>query len=243
MNKYFDVCLEFDHSKLIETIERSIREKSKGYMCVVDINILATAQKDQEFRKIVNSAVVNTCDGSSVAILAGWVHKSKFLPFNGPELFSMYIEKPYKHLLLGNTTEVKDKIIASLSGKNISIDDVMTMELPFCKIDQFDFPGIAKEIGKLDPDIIWVSLGAPKQEAFMSRLVPYLNSGFLIGIGAAFSFYTGDLSIPKIKIGNLKLIWLSRIFADPSKSIKRIYKALLVLPGMIIRERRLVKHH
>jgi N-acetylglucosaminyldiphosphoundecaprenol N-acetyl-beta-D-mannosaminyltransferase len=243
MKKYFDVYLEFDHEKLFDTINRSVEDGHKGYMCVVDANIITTAQRDPEFKKIINSALVNTCDGSSIAILSGWIHKSKLRPFNGPEIFSSYIEKSYRHLLLGSTPEVKEKVIGVLLEKNLKTDNILTMELPFCRADQFDYKGIAEEIKNLNPAFIWVSLGAPKQEIFMSRLLPHLDKGFMIGIGAAFNFYIGDFAIPKARLGRLKFIWFSRIFTEPSKSISRISKALAVMPKMIYQELRRQGNH
>lgn len=42
-------------------------------------------------------------------------------------------------------------------------------ELPFRKVEDFDYPTIAEMINQDAPDIIWISLGCPKQEQFMSR--------------------------------------------------------------------------
>lgn len=38
------------------------------------------------------------------------------------------------------------------------------LELPFRKVEEFDYEGIAKTIEADGADIIWVALGAPKQE-------------------------------------------------------------------------------
>ena len=46
-------------------------------------------------------------------------------------------------------------------------------------------------------DIIWVALGAPKQEIFMNRLKPHLKKGVAIAIGAAFNFYSGMADAPQ----------------------------------------------
>ncbi len=47
-----------------------------------------------------------------------------------------------------------------------------------------------------EPDIIWVSLGAPKQEKFMNLLLPYLNKGVMFGFGAIFNVYA---EMPNLK--------------------------------------------
>lgn len=58
-------------------------------------------------------------------------------------------------------------------------------------MDDFDYRDIAKRVNKDGADIVWVALGAPKQEIFMSKLKPYLQKGVMIAVGAAFKFYSG----------------------------------------------------
>jgi len=72
---------------------------------VVDGNVLTMAQKNLQYREVLKSSIVNTCDGSSIAMLAGFILRQKFRALNGPDLFADYIEKGYKQLLLGSTEE------------------------------------------------------------------------------------------------------------------------------------------
>lgn len=238
MKSYFNVNLEFNHQRLHNQIEQAITSKSKGFICVVDANVLTISRDDLQYREILNSSIVNTCDGSSIAMLAGLIHKQKLRALNGPDIFANYIEKYYKQLLLGSTVEISNKIKNTLESKNISSSHLNVMPLPFLPVDNFDYLSIAKEINELNPDIIWVSLGAPKQERFMSKLLPYLDRGVMFGIGAAFSFYVGDLGMPKISIGGLKVIWLNRLFNEPIKVIKRIIPAILIIPILYFEEKR-----
>jgi N-acetylglucosaminyldiphosphoundecaprenol N-acetyl-beta-D-mannosaminyltransferase len=106
---------------------------------------------------------------------------------------------------------------------------------------QFDYEGIAKQINEINPDIVWVSLGAPKQETFISNIFPYVNQGVLFGIGAAFNFYTGDLHNNKKEIGGLRFIWLERIFKEPKKQLKRVGGYLMMVPQMYFEEKRKAK--
>jgi N-acetylglucosaminyldiphosphoundecaprenol N-acetyl-beta-D-mannosaminyltransferase len=84
---------------------------------------------------------------------------------------------------------------------------------------------------------IWVSLGAPKQELFMSRLLPYIQRGVLLGVGAAFNFYIGHNVQPRFHLGALRFIWLDRIYREPRKQLKRVGKILTTLPRLYLDER------
>lgn len=235
----FNIHIEFDSQVYRDTVERHIQEKRKAYSCVVDGNVLTIAQKDLKYREIVKNATINTCDGSSIAMLVNKVYGTNFHAYNGPELFEYYIERPYKHVLVGNTEKKVEQIKEFVKRKGHDVD-LTHVDVPFVPVDQFDYPSIAKQINEIKPDIVWVSLGAPKQELFISNIFPYIDQGVLLGIGAAFNFYTGDLHNNKKEIGSLRFIWLERIFKDPQKQIKRTLGYLSILPSLYLSEKRKV---
>ncbi len=239
MNSFFNVNIEFDHKLFYQTIDYYINIKKKGYVCVVDGNVLTTAQKDLDYRNIINNAFLNTCDGSSIAWLAGRIYNQKFRALSGPEIFEKYIESDYKQTLIGSDTKVFETIVSKIKTKGIVGDKIKHIPLPYLPVNDFNYEKISEEINKDVPEIIWVSLGAPKQEIFMSKLLPYLNSGVMIGIGAAFNFYTGDLSLPRKNIGALRFVWLYRIFQEPKKQFKRAVSYIQILPKLWWQEKQI----
>jgi UDP-N-acetyl-D-mannosaminuronic acid transferase (WecB/TagA/CpsF family) len=83
MNNYFGINLEFDSNKIHQLIAKAISSNQKGYVCVVDGNVLTIAQKNQVYCTIVNNSLVNACDGSSIAWLAGKIYKKDFRALTG----------------------------------------------------------------------------------------------------------------------------------------------------------------
>lgn len=233
----FNIHIEFNSERFQQRIEELIITRQKGYVCVVDMNVIALAQEDLNYQRIVREATINTCDGSSIAMLANRIYHANYQAYNGPDIFEYYIEKPYKHLLIGNTKEKVDQIkrIVKERGHDVNL---IHLDVPFLPVEKFDYQHIANQISKIQPDIIWVSLGAPKQEFFMAKILPYLDSGILFGIGAAFNFYTGDLHNNKKEVGGLRFIWLERLFLEPKKQWSRLSRFLRVLPKMYLEEKR-----
>jgi len=236
MQKYFNIFLEFNHKTFYDVIKNSIQDKNKGYVCVVDVNVLTMAQNNLSYKNVINRSLINTCDSGSIAMLVKWIHNQKCESLNGPEIFEYFIEKDYKHLLLGSTKEITDNIRQVLISKNMDAANLHVIPLPFRSVENFDYQSIAKEINKFEPDIIWVSLGAPKQEMFMHKIEPLLNNGVLFGIGAAFNFYIGKLNALDFKIGSIRFIWLNRLFNEPRKIFKRLLPFILSLPELYYRE-------
>ena len=233
----FNISIEFEPQIFRDTVERHINEKEKAYVCVVDANVITIAQKDMQYREIVKNATINTCDGSSIAKMVNKIYGTDYHAYNGPEVFEYYIERPYKHVLVGNTAAKVEQIKAKVAEKELNLD-MTHVNVPFVPVEEFDYPAIAKQINELKPDIVWVSLGAPKQEKFIHNIFPYIEQGVLFGIGAAFNFYTGDLHNNKKEVGGLRFIWLERIFKEPKKQIKRTWDYLTVLPHMYKEEQK-----
>lgn len=238
----FNIHIEFDSDVFKATVEKYIQEKKKAYVCVVDANVITIAQKDLKYREIVKNATINTCDGSSISKMVNMIYGTHYHAFNGPEVFEYYIEKPYKHLLVGNTREKVERIKEFVKQKGVDVD-LQHLDVPFVPVDQFDYEGLAAQINEIKPDIVWVSLGAPKQETFISNIFPYVNQGVFFGIGAAFNFYTGDLHNNKKEIGGLRFIWLERIFKEPKKQLKRVGGYLMHMPKMYLEEKRKAKRN
>ena len=113
----------------------------------------------------------------------------------------------------------------------------------FCSISRwlpqrgFDYQKIADMVNADGADIIWVALGAPKQEIFMSKLNPFLKRGVMIAVGAAFKFYSGleEKRAPEWMVKH-HLEFVYRIFSEPKKQLKRCSWIIITLPGLLLGE-------
>ena len=243
--KYFNVKIEFDCDKVDAIIINAIEKGVPGYVCAIESNNLTVANKNPEFMEVVNGALVNSCDGSVLAKILGWIYNKPFDSYIGGDLFLKFIKmQRFRQFYLGNTPEVLAGLKANMSKLDPKIAGMRFETLPFCKVDEFDYQAIADRINADNPDIIWVSLGAPKQEIFMSRLKPYLKRGVMFGYGAVFNFHSGTGPVkraPKWML-RMRLEWLYRAFEEPQKNIPRYWGFIKILPSLIMEERRKVKN-
>lgn len=240
--KVFNIEIEFDRATLWESIKKCIDNGAKGYVCFADANVLSIARKDRTYLQVLQGALVNSCDGGSIATIVNKVHHTNVRAYNGPDLFEDYIKMTdYRHLLLGNTEEKYHMIVEELHRRGMGSEHISHLQVPFAKVEDFDYKGIAERVNNLDPDIIWVSLGAPKQERFMSMLLPYINRGVMFGIGAAFNFYVGMIKQPSFRIGAFRFIWFDRILREPKKQLNRCWKIVMAMPLLYLDERKRYK--
>ena len=73
----------------------------------------------------------------------------------------------------------------------------------------------------LQPRILMVGLGSPKQEELIQRLRPHLPATFMIGVGVSFSFIAGDLQRAPGWMQTFGLEWMHRMAQEPGRLAKR----------------------
>ena len=242
--EYFGLRWEFDHDEVDHIIEEHIKQKKAGYVVSLDMNNFALARSDERHRKLVNSSIVNNCDSSWIPFFVNRLYHTNYTFYRGDDVFLGFIKKcKYRQFFLGSNQRVLDGLKAEMTKLDPKIADMRFEELPFRKVDEFDYEGIAKMINDDAPDIIWVSLGCPKQEQFMTKLLPYLKQGVMFGYGAIFNFNAGVGRVkraPRWMLA-LRLEWLHRAFEQPKKNIPRYWNFVVSLPGMIHKERRYLR--
>lgn len=237
METYFNIRYEFDKKLVLEYIDRQIK-KSADYICVADGVILNTANRDAEYLRVVNGGMFSICDSSYVPLYIKWIYGKKFQQYCGSQIFmDIVCSRKYRMIFLGTSLNILHGLKENLKDANPDVSGMTFCELPFKKVYEFDYQAIAKIIENDGAEIIWIALGAPKQEIFMSKLKPYLKTGVMIAVGAAFKFYSGvDVNrAPKWMIKN-RLEFIYRIINEPKKQLKRCGWIIATLPGLLFGE-------
>ncbi len=214
--------------RALEIVVQSIGKKSGDYFCFVNLHLFMEGQKDQEVKTILNNSAGNFPDGMGVAIalkllghkFKGRVRGADFML----KLCEYAAQNDLKIYLYGNTEDtlflLKDKLMKKFPGISI----VGYYSPPFKELTDEENNEIIQKINNVDPDIIFVSLGAPKQEKWMAR-----NKGKIratqFGVGAAFDFLTGKIKVAPVWMQKAGLEWLYRL---PQQPLKTTYRMSLV---------------
>ena len=238
---YFGIQCEFDHSLVLERIEEYAASHKRGYVIALDGNNFSLAQNDSRHRDLINAAIVTHCDSSWLPIFINKIHKTNYSNYYSADLFFELIrKKQYRHFFLGSNQRVLESLKQTLTQYDSVISSMRFVELPYADVQDFDYENIADCINEDKPDLIWVSLGCPKQEQFMQRLQPFLNQGVMFGSGALFNFYCGLDDVPQRAprwMIQHHLEFVYRIFSEPKKQIPRCVRIIRTLPKAIIQEK------
>jgi N-acetylglucosaminyldiphosphoundecaprenol N-acetyl-beta-D-mannosaminyltransferase len=234
MRTYFNIKYEFDKQE----VHRAIEAAQKGYICVADGVVLNNANRDEEYLKVVNGGLFAICDSSWVPLYLKSIYGVKYEQYCGADIFKDIVSsRKYRMIFMGTSKGTLEGLKRELSKMNPDVVDMKFVELPFLNVEEFYYPGIAKMIEEDGAKIIWIALGAPKQERFMNRLLPHLKSGVMIAVGAVFKFYSGtDESRCPEWIQKHHLEFVYRIYQDPKKQLNRCFWIVATLPKLYVGE-------
>jgi N-acetylglucosaminyldiphosphoundecaprenol N-acetyl-beta-D-mannosaminyltransferase len=192
-------------------IKKAIDDGLNTYICVSIPRTINLASYDAKYREVMNNSFMNTPDGEPTLWAARLWGLKTVERTMGPVLFENMITNPesgIRHFLLGDTDETLSNICEKAKEYNALI--VGTYSPPFCKLEEYDYKGIAKMINDSGANIVWVAMRAPKQDFFAVNILPYLDRKICIGVGAAFRFFIGEYKMapPLIrKLGLMGLYW------------------------------------
>ncbi len=216
----------------LDTAFAAIRDmvvsRCKGYVCVAPVSTIVDARRDPKYRAVVNAAAMVTPDGAPVAWLGRLKGNKDVRRTYGPDLMLQVCDQGrpqgFRHFFYGATGPVCDRLEHNLKAKFPGV--VVVGKISPAYIDRAEAlaADVIREINAAKPDILWVGLGAPKQDFWMSFNRVALDVPVMIGIGAAFDFHAGvKPQAPRwMQAGGLE--WLFRLCCEP----RRLWKRYLV---------------
>lgn len=203
--------------------------------------MLVDARKDSYFRRVLNSADLNICDGHGIKFLS----KEHLTVINGVDFMidicKIAEQKNYSVFFLGSGNEnvLKEmtkklqiqfpnlKVAGFDPGLNIKLQKNGSRNM-LLQYDMQENNHILEKIKTSKAQILFVAFGHNKQEKWIAENISKLpNVKLFMGIGGSFDFISGQVKrAPKLmrKIG---LEWLYRLLKQP-KRFKRIFKATFV---------------
>ena len=213
-----------DMQWLLDFTSEHIHELSGDYMCVANVHTTVTASEDQAYLAVQNGGIMAIPDGgplSSVGRKRGAVHMQRT---TGPSYMGEILKKGgCRHFFYGSTQETLDKLRHTLETDYPQSVIAGMYSPPFRPLTEEEDRQIVDRINAARPDFVWVGLGAPKQEKWMAAHQGKVQ-GFMVGVGAAFDYYAGNIQRAPEWMQKANLEWLYRLLQDP----KRLFRRYLV---------------
>ena len=219
MNTKINIVNVFDvHELIINAISNGCKE----YICLTDVGNVISATHDEQLQTAINTAFLSLADGTPLAYYARLAGHNRIERISGIQLMKFMFTKKdgLSHFLLGDTEQTINKVIEKAQAIDSSIN-IAGYSPPFREFTKEDNIDIAEKIRKANPDIIWVCFGGGKQEKWINDNIGCIDKGIMIGVGAAFRWFTGNIKTPPEIFQKLCLQWLYRLASELIKDPQR----------------------
>jgi N-acetylglucosaminyldiphosphoundecaprenol N-acetyl-beta-D-mannosaminyltransferase len=207
---------------VVHELERCIAERRQEYVCFVNAHLAATARRDEHLAGALGAAGFAFADGAPVA----WTARTPRVA--GSDIFGdLCAHSPargYRHFFLGSTEETLALLAASVEQRYPGLEVCGTLSPPFGPALFDELPEMCARVNAARPDLVWVGLGAPRQELWMQRARPLLEAPLLLGVGAVFDFVAGNKRRAPQVMQRLGLEWVHRLVSEP----RRLWRRYLV---------------
>jgi N-acetylglucosaminyldiphosphoundecaprenol N-acetyl-beta-D-mannosaminyltransferase len=215
-----------DYDGAIEVMDALVETRDRGYVCAAPVHALMVAQEDPEMRAALRDSTIVVPDGMPLVWASNLLGEELTDRVYGPELMLRYsdrcTERGYRVWLYGGRDQGSlVQLALSMRRRHPGIKIVGGYSPPFRPLTAEEEDGIVEQINDARPDVLWVGIGVPKQEKWMAHMRDRLEVPVMCGVGAAFDFHAGRISMAPTWMQDRGLEWIYRIAQEPRRLLPR----------------------
>ena len=221
---------------LLESFTERIGQKQKTQVCITPVNSVLAAIKDPQVLSIYNASEYVLCDGTPIKWAAGFLNTPIVERITGLDLLPNLVAHCAKHdfsiFLLGASPGVGEQLKQTIHAQYPNCKVVGVYVPPFMKVfSEEENIKMIDAINAVSPDVLLVSLTAPKQDIWIAENLHRVNASIQIGIGGAFEVMAGLAKRAPKWMHTAGLEWLYRFIQEPKRLFRRYFiEAPLFIP-------------
>ena len=221
-------------------IERFIDEGGMHQVITLNAEILYQAQTNERLLSVINHVDLVTPDGSGIV----WGARTLGTPLKERvsgidllwEICRRSPEKGWRIYLLGAAPGIPEKAEKNLEAKYPGISIVGVRNGYFDINDKAQVEEILAEVAASGADVLFVAMGAPRQEYFIREHREALGTKVAIGVGGSFDVVAGEVKRAPVFMQRMGIEWLWRLLSQPSR-----WRRMLNLPRFVFLVKRVKK--
>ncbi|MCP3384049.1 WecB/TagA/CpsF family glycosyltransferase [Bradyrhizobium sp. CCGUVB4N] len=222
-----------DMASATAIVREWIQEKKSRYICVTDVHSIMLSRWNPALSRALKGADLVIADGTPL-VWTAWSRGVKSIGrVPGPDFMQELCRLSpgdWSHFLLGGAKGVPDRLAQTLTTLNPRLTICGTESPPFRPLTDDEDNELIERINASKPNIVWIGLGCPKQEIWMSQHTGAIPGAIMIGVGAAFNFLSGNTPRAPLWMRNNGLEWLHRLVTEP----RRLWRRYLVIAPIFV---------
>lgn len=225
-----------DEQKLMNQIENEIQQNQKVRIVAINPEKIMMAQQDANLKDLLNESTYHIPDGIGVSIasrLRGGNIRGRVTGIGMMEnLLELANRNQLKIFLYGAKPETVQQAAHNIQGKFPHLVIAGTLD-GYVK----DVQKVITTINAVEPHILFVALGSPKQELFIKHNMEHLNVNVFQGVGGSFDVFSGNVKRAPELFRKTGTEWLYRLIKQPSRMKRQMALPLFLLKVLSKRSR------
>lgn len=220
------------YGDMFDRIDKWLKTKNgrSHHIACINAYCVTLAMKDERLTKIYNGADIVGADGVPFVWWIRKILKEKCDRLAAPDILLQLAQRArktgYSFYLYGGAPDVVANMKKNLEQTFPYIKIVGSMAPPFRPLTEEEDRKITNEINYLQPDIVCVGLGTPKQDYWIEDHLYKIQGAVLIASGATFDFFGGRVRMAPEFIRKSGFEWLYRLVG---KDFRRVWKRYTVM--------------
>lgn len=213
------------YSSLCNEILGWCETETRGYCCFTNPHSLVMCQSDETFREATQAASIVLPDGAGVILGSRLLGYKQLERVTGPTTMLKLIEtglgQQLGHFFYGSSDETLEKLCDNLRQRYPGINICGSISPPFRELEQHELNDHIASINSSGAEVVWVGLGAPKQEIWLHQHFDRLNASVGMAVGAAFDYHAGTVKWAPPFVRKLGIEWAYRFVQQPRRLLRR----------------------
>lgn len=209
------------------------RRHDSRYATICNAHVVVSARQDSGYRAVIEASDMATPDGAPVAWMLRRQGFRTQQRISGPdltwELAGLCEKEGISVFFYGSTAETLGQLRANLQKAFPALVIAGMESPPFRPLSEKEDAAAVRRINGSGAGFVFVGLGCPKQERWMSEHRGRINA-VMLGVGAAFDFHAGTISRAPEWMRNNGLEWLHRLASEP----RRLWRRYLVTNSLFV---------
>ncbi len=213
--------MPFDsYDQALRHIEDTVESRRKAFWVAINPQKVFRAWHEQDLLDVLNRADVGICDGVGISLAAKVLLGRRIHRVTGCDLFFKMLplaaQKGWRVFLLGASEEVNARTCANLRQKYSGLQ-IVGSQHGFFK----DSESVIERINSSKVDLLFVAMGSPAQEYWITRHYEQLKVSFCMGVGGSFDVASGVSRRAPAFFRKTGTEWLYQLITQPHRRLKR----------------------
>lgn len=230
-------------AEAVDLCESSLDSGKNGLVVTPNTDHVVKLSRDPVFKEAYGRAALIFADGMPVV----WASRLLGAPLKArvagaallPALCERAAERGWRVFFMGGHPGVADQAASRLTARFPGLLIVGRYAPPFgFESDTAESERIVKMVRAARPDLLFVGVGAPKQEKWSAAHLGALGVPLVPCVGAAFDFAAGSVRRAPAWMQRAGLEWLFRLLQEPGRLWKRYLVDSPAFIPIILAERR-----